>query len=302
MFRSVSTVFGSRFTTLWSLAKTAVVTAVLIRFGPLLLSLPFVGWSGVPFVASMGILTRIPKAIETVREERSRTESERVAFERFAAEIRDLDATDDPGAGVNGTLLRDTARPAGDSTETVRTLYRETVMSVEHYEAEYDEPFRANIAAELGPDLGTAVTANDALDGPLQRALARASDSAARDRAEFESLVESELGSLTDAEDRLRNAADTVDRVRARDVGRQGFEGLEDAAWRLQTAEQECESLIADRQTEYVDAPEEDGLNFREYLYQEHDWTHPVVGDALDVIRSVREAERRLVAAVFGRL
>jgi hypothetical protein len=52
----------------------------------------------------------------------------------------------------------------------------------------------------------------------------------------------------------------------------------------------------------YADAPESDGLNLREYFYQQHDWTHPVIGDALDVIRTVRAAERHLTTAVFGRL
>jgi hypothetical protein len=87
--------------------------------------------------------------------------------------------------------------------------------------------------------------------------------------------------------------------VRHRDFGRRPSEGLHEVTEQLQTVEQECESLIADRQAEYVDAPEPNGVNFREYLYAQHEWTHPVVGDTLDVIETVREVKQRLLATVF---
>lgn len=181
-----------RTATLWSVAKTAAVTAVFIWAGPLLVSLSAAGWNGVPFVVAFGYLTRIPDAIETAEHEQCRTKSERVAFERFAAEIRELDATD-AGATVHGPFLHDPADTAGDSTDVVRDLYRETVMSVDHYETEYDEPLETNLMAELGPDLATAVTTTETLDPPLQQALAQASDTAALKRADFESLIDSEL-------------------------------------------------------------------------------------------------------------
>jgi hypothetical protein len=39
-------------------------------------------------------------------------------------------------------------------------------------------------------------------------------------------------------------------------------------------------------------------LSLQEYLYQPHEWIHPVVGDALDVIDAVRAVEERLLAIV----
>lgn len=301
MFRDVIDSLGSRSGALWPVVKTAAVAVALVRFGPLAFSPASPAWNGVPFAAGIGCLTRIPEAIETVREERRRTESERVAFERFAGEIRALEAAEDRGPPADGVLLHDPTGTAGDTTETVRELYRATVMSVDHYESEYGEPLPTNVAAEFGPDLATALTTRESLERPLQRALVRAGDTAADRRSELESRIESELQSLTAAERRLQRAADAVDRTRDRDFGCRPFEGLEDAAERLQTAERECESLIADRQTEYVDAPRADGLNFQEYLYDRHDWTHPVVGDALDLIKRVREVEGRIVATVFDR-
>jgi hypothetical protein len=288
-----------RTTRLWSIIQTAAITLVLVRLAPVLFSFLSVGWNGASFVAALGHLTRVPDAIETTWKEKEQVESEKQAFEGFAAKIRQLNATDDRRATAHGIPLRDPAAPAADSTATVRDLYRETVMSVDHYEAEYGESLQANIAAELGPDLGTAITTTDTLNQPLQRALARTSESAAYERAEFESLVESELQSLTTAKKRVRNATDTLDNVRHRDFGRRPSEGLQETIEQLQTVEQECESLIADRQAEYDDAPEPNGVNFRDYLYAQYEWTHPVVGDALDVIETVREVEQRLLATVF---
>nr|WP_185194153.1 hypothetical protein [Halobellus ruber] len=208
-----------------------------------------------------------------------------------------MDAAD-AGATVQGPLLHDPAVPAGDSTATVRDLYRDTVMSVDHYEAEYDEPLETNLTAELGLDLATAVNTTDVLHPSLQQALAQASDTAAHKRADFESQIDSELRSLSAAEDRIREVAASVERVRSRDINQHPFDGLQEATEQIQTAEQTCESLIADRQAEYVDAPMAGGLTLQEYLYQPHEWTHPVIGDALGVINTIRDVEGRLLAIV----
>jgi hypothetical protein len=277
--------------------KTAAVTAVVIWAGPLLVSLSVPGWNSAPLVAAAGYATRIPEAVETAEREQRRVTSERVAFERFAAEIRELDATN-AGATVQGSFLHDPAVPAGDSTDAVRDLYRDIVMSVDHYEADYDESLETNLTAELGPDLATAVTTTDTHDPALQQALAQASDSAAHKRGDFESRIDAELQSISAAEDRIREAAIIVDRVRDQDFERYPFDGLQAAIERLQTAEQTCESLIDERQAEYVDAPAAGGLTLREYLYEPHDWTYPVVGDALDVIDTVRDVEERLLSIV----
>lgn len=271
------------------------------QFGPLLLSILSTPSNGFPVVVSIGCLSRIPEAVETVREEKRRTETEQAAFERFGDEIRNLNTHKDPGPDTDGFLLRKPDRPVGDTTETVRSLYRETIMSVEHYEEEYDETLRTNITAELGPDFETAVTKDDTLNQPLLDALARRSTSVAQDREKYTARVESELQSLTDAEKQLQNMAKSVGRIQDWDASSRSFEELEDAETELQAAKQGCRSLIENRQTEYVDAPEEDGLNFREYLYQQYEWNHPVIGDALDTIKNIYIAERRIVTAVFDR-
>jgi hypothetical protein len=285
--------------------KTVLLAGIVIRFGPLLLSLVSVPSSGVQFAAGIGYLTRVPEAIEAVREERRRTDAEREAFEAFAVGIQELDAAQDPQPdihNVDGVVFRNSPARVGATTESVRALYRETVMDVDHYEEEYSEPLRTNVAVELGSDFGTALTTTTTLTRPLQQALIRASYATVRDRENFETLVKSELEALIDAETQLRSAAETVDRVHGRDLTEQSFTELNDQTQRLRTVEKECESLIERRQNDYVDAPEEDGLNFREYLYTQYEWTHPVAGDALDIIREIRNTKRRMQTNVVDRL
>jgi hypothetical protein len=68
--------------------------------------------------------------------------------------------------------------------------------------------------------------------------------------------VRAGLRSLVDAQTRLRDTAETVDRVHG---APEAFDGLEDATRRLKAAKRECESLSDKRQDQYVDLPEEDG-------------------------------------------
>ena len=295
---------GSWTATLRSVVRTAIVTLILTCLGPFLFGLPSALSGPASLVAGVGCITRIPEAIETIREEKRRTDAEKSAFERFGTAVRNLHPTDTrgPDAGVTGGRLLQNDTGTGDGMEAVRALYRETVMSLDHYEEEYAETLRANVAAELGPDCATAVMSTETLDPSLQRVLARTSHEVARERAEFTAHAESELGSLTTAERRLQTAAAAVEEVRDRDLSTQRLDRLGTAEEHLRAAESECASIIEDRRTEYADAPESDGLNLREYFYRQHDWTHPVIGDALDVIRTVRAAERHLTTAVFDRL
>lgn len=160
MLQSLPTLSESRLSTLWSVIKTALLVGIFIRFGPFLFSLASVPSSGVQFAASIGYLSRVPEAVEAIREERCRTETEREAFETFAAEVQELHAADDlqPNVhGVDGVAFRNSPVTKGATSESVRVLYRETVMDVDHYEEEYDEPLRTNVSAELGSDFGTAL-------------------------------------------------------------------------------------------------------------------------------------------------
>lgn len=305
MARRYPTLGGFSLTVLQSASITAILVIVSLQATSLASVFTFVPSNAPQVISGAGCLLRVPEAITTVREEQRQIEAEREAFEAFAAEIKDLNAADNPGPAtvvMNSRSLSGCSVALGDTTESVRTLYRETVMAVDHYEEEYNEPLLTNVAAELGADFRTALLTSGQLTTPLQQALSQRSYSVASEREEFNSFVQSELDSLTDAKTRLRNVTETIAEVRDRGFTHQPIDTFEASTRQLRTVEEKCELLMTDRQTEYTNALEADDLNFTEYLYQEYEWTHPVVGDTLDVIDHARDVKAQITTTVSDRL
>jgi len=98
------------------------------------------------------------------------------------------------------------------------------------------------------------------------------------------------------------SVAETVERVSGRDPTDQSAPDRDVQIQRLRTMEQDCDSLIESRQTDYVDALERNGPSLREYLYRQPEWTHPVVGDALDIIKKIRKTTRQIQTRLFDRV
>lgn len=305
MARSRTDIGGLRSAMPWSVAKAALLVGICVWFGPSLLGLISMPSNEFQVVASAGGLSRIPKAVTTAREEYRRVKAEREAFEAFTAEVRELDTADglqSNTSDMDSMVFHNSTATTGSTTESIRELYRETVMGVSHYSEEYNEPLRTNASAELGMDLEAVLATNSRLTPPLKREIIRASRTAARDRKRFQTLVNSELNSLTDAKKQVQSAAETITRIHSQDPIGHSITEFEAQTQRLQAIEQECKSLVEDRQAEYVSSPEGDGVHFKEYLYDQHEWTHPVVCDALDVIRTLRETKQQIESTLIDRL
>ena len=305
MAESLTEIGGSRSATLRSAVKAALLIGICVRFGPSLLSLISMPSSEFQVVATAGGLSRIPEAVTTAKEEYRRVKAEREAFEAFTAGVQELDTVEDlqsDASDMGGIVFHGSTATTEPTTDSIQDLYRETFMSVDHYDEEYNEPLRTNASAELGLDLEAVLATNSRLTPPLKRELIRASRTAARDRKRFQTLVKSELNSLTDARTQVQSAAETATRIHDEDLVGHSIAELEAQTQRLQTIERECKSLVEDRQAEYVSGPEGDGIHFKEYLYDQHEWTHPVVCDALDVIRSLREAKHRVESTLIEQL
>ncbi|OYR85725.1 hypothetical protein DJ84_01755, partial [Halorubrum ezzemoulense] len=108
--------------------------------------------------------------------ERRRVLDERDAFESFADRVADIDtisaATDSTPSGVPAGSLRGMGAPGSSvSLRRVMAAYDDTVLSLPHYRAEYDETPAESLAAELGPDAVTALASDGGLSGAAQSAL-----------------------------------------------------------------------------------------------------------------------------------
>jgi hypothetical protein len=285
--------------------KNTVLAIVILLAIPVLSTVAETPFSNdIQILMSSGWLTRLPDAVCTVRQERQRTAAEKTAFEQFAKEIKELNCTtelESVPVTANQNIKNSSVQGSGTATESVRSLFEENVMDTAHYHNEYGECPLEAINAELGPDIATSLVANNTISPSLQQALTQASRVAAQQRNDFICSLNSELDSIIEARSELNECLKTVNHAQEISFEQQSFDCIVEIEEELQGAKTKCESVIDSRQTEYVAAPEAEGVSLQEYLYCSYEWTHPVIGDALDIIEEIREINRELATAVSTR-
>ena len=268
----------------------------------------------------------VREAEAACRDERRRVLDERDAFETFAERVGRIDtvsvATDATPSGVPAAALRGIGGggrrpgggPAGDNVTLRRVLaaYEDTVMSLPHYRAEYDETTAQSLAAELGPDTATALASDGGLSSGAQSALVDRSRHAVDARNRLVDAIDEEIAELDDRE----AALSTIDRRRRRLVGHMDgirSESEADAAidvWnRLTELERQCDELAAERQVSLDDPPltPETAVDtdrerpFYHYLYGPTDGPrYPVLAQIAEVADGIRADRDRIGARIAG--
>ena len=248
-------------------------------------------------------------ARETVRVERRRTADERAAFVSFRSRLDAIPAT--TAAGVTADRPFDGPQPIGYETPrmgtellAVRDAYQSTVMSVPHYEEEYNDTYAASLAAEFGPELAAALTRESALHEHVRRSVLDQTTAAIETRDEFETVLEREQASVRAASEELRSLDDSVASLGETAVDRLDFGGLDAHRARLEVLERRCDEVATTRQRERVAV--EQSMHFdgetddvQTYLYQDLPVTYPVlaavaaVGRRIDAVR--RDVERAII-------
>ncbi|GAB3411515.1 hypothetical protein GCM10027435_03200 [Haloparvum alkalitolerans] len=242
------------------------------------------------------------------REEGRRVADEQDAFEEFAARLRDLPAGRPAGAGRSASPR---GLPAGAASavpatgrdptlDRVKRAYRETVMSVPHYEEEYDDDLHASVAAELGDDAAAALVASDGLTPDLREGLTTRTREAVRRRENLTDALDAERDRLDDAETRLARI-DRERRALAEHLdGRvaDSFDACADVWRRLGELEQRCAAVASDRQAEIrnppLDRPER-SPSFYRYLYgRDPGADHPVLAEVAALVSRIRADRERV--------
>lgn len=246
-------------------------------------------------VAVLVGLSYLSAARDTVAEERSRVAAEVGAFDRFADRI--AEAEPEPAGQVarpsGTTVLVD---PGDDGLGAVRQAYRETVMAVDHYDDDYDEPLADHMREELGPDVATAVVNGPGFTPGLQHALVDAATSAREDRRSMVRDLDGEAEALSEASDALSDARESVEGVRS-EPQFAGFDALVDRWQRLGEIEAACVRAVRDRSRSVADRNAHDLV---EYLYDDLPVPAPVLAEAADILDDIRE-ERRHTSLMIGR-
>lgn len=261
--------------------------------------------AGVFLVLALAALAHITGARSLLECERDRVTAEAEAFGAFARRVADLETSgtsatvESPGA----TTALETAT-ADTRLQQVREAYRETVMSVDHYGDEYDEPLATNMAIEFGEDVATAVGNGRALTPQLKSTLVERSRGARRQRILLLGQLETEAEALDDAGTELAKARRSADRLEEADLDGYTFEELT-AEWHLlEDRRRETEAVLAERQ-ETVQTRDRDGRrtsnspSFEEYLYEPLAVTYPVLSDGATLLDRL-EATRSKVARALA--
>lgn len=245
---------------------------------------------------------RIEAALGVVDREIECIEAERTAFRRFRSRVRSIELPSPTVGGVDArgggaALMLETATKPDAGLRAVRSAYRETVMDVPHFEAEYDDTLEANVAAEFGADLAAQIADGTRLTPRVYEAVLAASERARDERETMLPVLERERESLTTVRERLddcerratvlgQNARRTADSSRLSAID----EGLADV-------EAECEAVAARRQRRLHDRSVAglsgiDESSLTQYLYAEEAVTCPALADVVACLETVRRQRR----------
>jgi hypothetical protein len=263
----------------------------------------------------------IDEARAALRVERRRAVDEREAFRTFRGRIESVSTEAAPTGGPSATAgfsggagpasgsgaavdASGTAAPPGSGLAAVRDAYAETVMSVPHYEEEYDDTYERSVAAEFGPELAYALTRSAGYHPEYEPALLDAVDAAIEERDSLVERIGVEADSLDRAGSRLAAVRREIASLDAA-VPDGGFGALDACRARAGVLVEDCDRIAARRQRVLAEHERElrlddDAPDLPAYLYQGTSARYPVlsavgsIGDRLnDLTRRIERAMTR---------
>lgn len=232
--------------------------------------------------------TYVDRADERVRRELDAIEAKRNAYGRFRTRLESASQRSS-SAGVGETLVSATG---GTGARPIRRAFAETVAPTCE-----DRAIEELLAAELGEDVATALTANGATPA-LRRAVRTEADQRRTELAAMD-------GALGTEADSLERATEIVDPIREwlieenpTPLSELGFDGLRERHARLAGFREDCEELVADRQAHLgrtTGVGGQAGVRHRDlvgYLYEGTPVDHPVLVTAARLDGLCGEAQR----------
>ena len=247
---------------------------------------------------------RIEAALETLERELTCTRDERAAFERLRSRIASIEPSPEtpaeaPALQSGGTaVLSGRGNRSDAGVRAVRRAYRETILSVPHYETDYDESLVENLAAELGSGLATRLFDGGRLTPRLHDALLAACDRAIEERETYLETLATERTSLCQTRDRLdeiESRAVELGRAVGETTGSREYGEIDRT---LQDLEEDCE-VLAERRQELLHGRSTaqlvgiSGERLVKLLYDDCEATCPALADVADCLATIRSHRER---------
>ena len=251
-------------------------------------------------LAFFGYLREVRTAIEN---EKQTLAVERDAFEAFADAVASVPVAGEPIAA--GSVLPSSENAGKKRLKQVRDRYRETVMSVSHYDEEYGENLFEHMSEELSPEAAIAVVDGAGLSGQLKELLIVQARLAAHSREELLDTIDTEQQSVRSAVSSLQSSESALEETEDEALRERSFSELMAAEQALSQAIDAVDETIQDRQVDIQQverrSPAADRLTFHRYLYRGLEPTFPVLDALLDRYETVRERRRAVIRAITRR-
>lgn len=259
-------------------------------------------WLLVMVLVALASLVFLPRAQRLCERERRRATVEYDAFDEFLSRLQGFSTAGSVTVAEpvgSGPLMQQQGVAHVDGLAKVRDAYRETVMSVPHYEEDYNESLIEHMGAELGEEVAHATVDGNQLVQPLKQSLTAAARDARDRRADFLEMLDEEGDSLDRQSARLETIADRIERTAGPRCADESFNGLRRRRERLRAAGDEIEEAIAERQQDRTNGrtatvQSMDGADLQEYLYSPMEVTYPVLAEGTRLLSQIEVGLRRI--------
>ena len=255
-----------------------------------------------------GLACYVATARTRCRVESQRTRREAVAFDRFANRLRDVDPVIPRTTATRaGSVLVATDGYTGSDRRIreITTAFRDTVMSVPHYDEEYGESLAEHMAVEFGDELTVAVVETKQCTPHVKQGLYRAAVAARDRRVELLSVLEAESNALRTFERELTDLTTRVETLTEPLRADLTYDELCETYRELRECNRACDELLHARQTQRTDGHAANLPyaidDLQEYLYEPFEVTYPVLSDGLQLYRRINTARGRIEAELLSR-
>ena len=246
--------------------------------------------------------SEISAAADILTTEFERITNEIEAFERFEKKVSQIDSAPDNVGSVTGVGYQQVSTK--NRCLEVRTAYKETVMSVSHYEDEYSDTYPLSIKEEFGTDIAIALTKSSNFTPASKSALLDSIQASINERKRLRDVVLSEKESITTAHDSLYIITRNINEISNHEFKHLDFGALD--AYRAQTTVllEKCDQIGLTRQDKIdkiqnkmsVDTP---GLNIHEYFYQSLSTNYPILSAIGKIGERINSLEEDIHTAII---
>jgi len=159
------------------------------------------------------VLSPLGRAQRAIQREDKEVAAGIRAFAAFKDWVAGIESVSTSQGGSRATARTFAVEKGEQEHERIRSAFRETVLSVDHYEETYGETLNEHAAAELSTDVATVLDRDRT--GPFtelyRKTLINAASAAVDKRERFRDMLDAERDAVEEAEAELRDILDGND-------------------------------------------------------------------------------------------